>query len=121
MDTVYISPSKDSEREEHESDSGAGSLRSSESPGASGYCEVPSEPPTTYSSPPTSSTSTWTEADQEEFGKLDESEQIQKIYDFLVQSEKKRAEQSFDRESLLSQAQVVIKEKLSNISDVLNT
>ena len=100
MDTVSISPSKEIEREEH---------------------EVPSELPTTFASTPTSSTSTWTEAEREEFGKLDESEQFQQIYDFLLQSEKKRAEHSVDRESLLSQAQVVIKEKLSNISDVLNT
>ena len=67
---------------------------------------------------PTSSTSTWTEAEQEEFGKLDESEQIQQIYDFMKsQSEKRQA----DREFLASQAQVVIKEKLSKISDELNT
>ena len=101
MDTVSISPSKEIEREEH---------------------EVPSEPPTTFASPPTSSTSTWTEAEREEFGKLDESEQIQQIYDFLKsESEKRRAERSVDREFVASQAQVVIKEKLSNISDVLIT
>ena len=76
-------------------------------------CEVPSELPTTFASPPTSSTSTWTEEEREEFGKLDESQQMQQIYDFL---KSQSAEQS-----LLSQAQVVIKEKLSNISDVLNT
>ena len=101
MDTVSISPSKEIEREEH---------------------EVPSELPTTFASTPTSSTSTWTEAEQEEFGKLDESEQIQQIYDFMKsQAEKRRAERSADREFLASQAQVVIKEKLSKISDVLNT
>ena len=88
MDTVSISPSKEIEREEH---------------------EVPSEPPITFASPPTSSTSKWTEAERER----DESEQIQQIYDFL---KSQSAEQS-----LLSQAQVVIKEKLSKISDVLNT
>ena len=98
MDTVSISPSKEIEREEH---------------------EVPSEPPTIFA---TSSTSTWTEAEREEFGKLDESEQIQQIYDFMKsQAEKRRAERSADREFLASQAQVVIKEKLSKISDVLNT
>ena len=92
MDTVSISPSI--EREEH---------------------EVPSEPPA-------SSTSTWTEAEQEEFGKLDESEQVQQIYDFLKsQSEKRTAERSVVREFIDSQAQVVIKEKLSKIRDVLNT
>ena len=94
MDTVSISPSKEIEREEH---------------------EVPSEPPA-------SSTSTWTEAEQEEFGKLDESEQVQQIYDFLKsQSEKRTAERSVVREFIDSQAQVVIKEKLSKIRDVLNT
>ena len=101
MDTVSISPSKEIEREEH---------------------EVPSELPTTFASPPTSSTSTWTEAEQEEFGKLDESEQVRQIYDFLKsQSEKRRAERSVVREFIDSQAQVVIKEKLSKISDILNT
>ena len=98
MDTVSISPSKEIEREEH---------------------EVPSEPPTIFA---TSSTSTWTEAEQEEFGKLDESEQVRQIYDFLKsQSEKRRAERSVDREFIVSQAQVVVKEKLSKISNVLNT
>ena len=101
MDTVSISPSKEIEREEH---------------------EVRSELPTTFASTPTSSTSTWTEAEREEFGKLDESEQIQQIYDFMKsQSEKRRAERSADRKFLAAQAQVVIKEKLSKISDVLNT
>ena len=101
MDTVSISPSKEIEREE---------------------LEVPSELPTTFASTPTSSTSTWTEAEQEEFGKLDESEQVQQIYDFLKsQSEKRTAERSVVREFIDSQAQVVIKEKLSKIRDVLNT
>ena len=100
MDTFSISPSKEIEREEH----------------------VASELLPTFASTPTSSTSTWTEAEQEEFGKLDESEQIQQIYDFMKsQSEKRRAERSVDREFIDSQAQVVIKEKLSKISDILNT
>ena len=50
MDTSSISPSKEIEREEH---------------------EVPSELLPTFASTTTSSTSTWTEAEQAEFGKLD--------------------------------------------------
>ena len=43
----------------------------------------PPEPSPTSTSPSTSSTSTWTEAEREEISELDESEQIQQIYDFL--------------------------------------
>ena len=61
-------------------------------------------------------------AEWDAFGKLDESEEIQQIYDFLKShSEKRRAERSVDRELIASQAQVLIKEKLSKISIVLNT
>ena len=43
----------------------------------------PPEPPPTSTSRLKSSTSTWTEAEGEEIGELDESKQIQQIYDFL--------------------------------------
>ena len=50
----------------------------------------PPEPSPTYLSQPTSTTSAWTEADREEFRKLDEQEQIKQICDFLkTQSELK--------------------------------
>ena len=105
MDTVSISPPKEIEREE---------------------LEVPSEPPTTSASPPPSSTSTWTEAEREEFGKLDQGEQLQQVWDFMKSvAEKRQADRSVDlrrREEFVSSlAQVVIKEKLGKTSDVLNT
>ena len=50
----------------------------------------PPEPSLTFLSRPTSTTSAWTEADREEFRKLDEQEQIKQICDFLkTQSELK--------------------------------
>ena len=69
----------------------------------------PPEPPPTCTSPPTSSTSAWTE-----------------VWDLLKSQEEKRqadreADQAHREECFASLAQVVIKEKLDKTSDVLNT
>ena len=67
------------------------------------------EPPPTCTSPPTSSTSEWTE-----------------VWDFLKSAAEKRqadreADQAHREKCFASLAQVVIKEKLGKTSDVLNT
>ena len=58
----------------------------------------------------------WLRQEREEVWELDESEQVPQINDFRnSESEKRRAEQCSNREFLASQAEVLIKEKLSKI------